>query len=81
MAALPNLWNKLLRAFGVERLRPHWVEPGNAITRAIAGGARFRTMDSWDDEPASPARVAAAETAASAPETEEEAPQRKGVAA
>jgi hypothetical protein len=94
MASLVNFWRKMLRAAGIGRERsPRWVEPGNAITRAIARGQAFTTMATWEEAqapfvPAPPAPMeaqvaAAAPTVAPAAEqaAPESAPKRPGVAA
>ncbi len=83
MASLKTLWLKLLHAFGAGRPRhPHWVEPANAVTRAIGEGRPLVTMATWEEPrapfvPAPPVSVAepdatpehaAAETAPKRPE-------------
>lgn len=82
MATFHNLWRKLLHALGVQRLRSHWVEPGNAVTRAVIDGRPLMTMDSWPEERAAVPEVAVtAPMHAAAGESEERRSGRKGVAA
>ncbi|MGH7754196.1 MAG: hypothetical protein ACREN5_15430 [Gemmatimonadales bacterium] len=72
MASFREFWRRLLRAFRAHQphVGPTWVEPGNAVTRAIYDGSSFVTMATWDDPqrtftPAPP--VPLAETAVSQP--------------
>lgn len=85
MASLRELWLKLLRAVGAGKPRaPHWVEPSNAVTRAIRGGQPLVTMATWDEPSATfvPAPPAPPEPeAAEHPAAEAGTPKRPGVAA
>jgi hypothetical protein len=89
MASMVDFWRKLLRAVGIRSRGPHWVEPSNAVTRAIYQDAPLVTMATWDEAeapfvPAPPAPVESAPVApapAREPAAEEAAPKRPGVAA
>ena len=88
MATFRDFWHRLLRAVGMGALAgPDWVEPSNAITRAIDRGSTFVMMTSWEEQAFTPAPPAPMSTAVSEPVQSEmpgaetEAPARKGVAA
>ncbi|MEX0781314.1 MAG: hypothetical protein WD557_01600 [Dehalococcoidia bacterium] len=87
MASLRNFWHRLLRAVRLGgHSGPHWVEPSNAVTRAIYEGDSFVTMATFEQPapafvPAAPAPVAAAIPAAEHAAEETAAPKRPEVAA
>lgn len=89
-----SLWRRLVRALSRQSHGSRWVEPSNAITRAIYSGAPLATLEAWPEEGLLVEAVAETppiqeplETAPAAsvdPATEpqkEERPKRPGVAA
>ena len=88
MDRLKSLWRKFSRPLGLGKpRRPYWVEPANAVTRAIDEGRPLFTMATLDQPVASPS--SAFVPAPPAPIAEEHddapgeptAPKRPGVAA
>jgi hypothetical protein len=84
----------LLRVLSRQSHGSRWIEPGNAITRAVYSGAPLAKLETWADEelfveavaetPLIEGSAEAAPAASAAPTPEprqEERPKRPGVAA
>ncbi len=89
MATFEDLWHKLLRAFRLNAFAgPTWVEPSNAVTRAIYEGSAFVTMPSWEElaplaagPPISAPLLSPGPASTGEAPAAEDSPARRGVAA